>query len=96
MNVQPMVSWQPPLEIPLRSILIQQYHRGKAEPGLELSLGSRNCGCKVIGAAQRTCGFQGSVFQAEVMAIDFALRMGTENLDTETSSLSQIVLKPYE
>ncbi|GKV44741.1 hypothetical protein SLEP1_g51900 [Rubroshorea leprosula] len=53
MNVQPMVSWQPPLEIPLRSIPIQQYHRGKAKPGLELSLGSRNCDSKVIGAVQK-------------------------------------------
>ncbi|GLT50388.1 hypothetical protein SLA2020_238750 [Shorea laevis] len=78
MNMQPMVSWQPSLEIPLRSILIQQYRRGMAEPGLELSLGCRNCDSKVIRAAQRTCGLQEFVLQAEVMAIDFALHMGRE------------------
>ncbi|GLT51629.1 hypothetical protein SLA2020_250270 [Shorea laevis] len=88
MNVRPMESWQPPLEILLRSILIQQYHVGKAEPGLELSFGSRNCDSKVIGAAQRTCGFQGSVLQAEVMALLISHSEWAENLDTEMSSLS--------
>ncbi|GKV44747.1 hypothetical protein SLEP1_g51906 [Rubroshorea leprosula] len=36
------------------------------------------CDSKVIGTVQRTCRFQGSVLQAEVMAIDFALERGRE------------------
>ncbi|GKV52744.1 hypothetical protein SLEP1_g59312 [Rubroshorea leprosula] len=74
-RVSPVV-WQPPqgdiIKINTDAAVPQNQNT------ISLGVVIRSSESKVLGAAQINCTFKGSVLQAEVMEIDFALQLGKE------------------
>ncbi|GLT29623.1 hypothetical protein SLA2020_044770 [Shorea laevis] len=68
--------WQPPqgdiIKLNTDAAIPPNQHTAK------LGVILRNGDSKVLGAAVRTCAFQGTALQAEIMAIEFAMQLGRE------------------
>ncbi|GLT31151.1 hypothetical protein SLA2020_059090 [Shorea laevis] len=86
--------WQPPQGDTIKINTDAAVPQNQSTTSLGVVL--RNRESKVLGATVQTCNFKGTVLQAKVMAIEFALQIGKEfgctNIEIESDSTQAVMI----